>query len=70
MKPGAICDRQENGFTKKSPKLCISLAKNEVDFWVEVNFCKNENFFVAYNKIQTLTLLEKLLIDADSEEKF
>ena len=58
MKPGAICDRRGNGFTKKSPKLRISLA------W------KNENFFVAYNKIQTLTLQEKLLIDADWEEKF
>ena len=44
--------------------------KNEVDFWVEVNFWKNEHFFVAYNKIQTLTLLEKLLIDADWAEKF
>ena len=44
--------------------------KNEVDFWVEVKFCKNENFFVAYNKIQTLTLLEKLLIDTDWAEKF
>ena len=27
-------------------------------------------FFPAYNKIQTLTLQEKLLIDADWEEKF
>ena len=43
---------------------------NEVDFWVEVKFWKNENFFVAYNKIQTLTLQEKLFIDADWEEKF
>ena len=35
--------------------------KNKVDFWVEVNFWKNENFFAAYNKIQTLTLQDWII---------
>ena len=43
---------------------------NEEDFWVEVNFWKNKSSFAAYSKIQNLTLKEKLLVDADWEEKF
>ena len=52
-----FCDRQRNGSTRGHPRSFVFLPlRNGLDFWVHVNFKKKKRYFVAYNKIQNLTI--------------